>query len=149
MPHLAVVGALSTRGLQLIMRRAFGHASLIVTMCKRSRAVCCVARNDCIYTFSMDGVEGAGPLPRDVGARGGRARPDQSYLDAGAPAQAMLPCLALNVTMWDGVNSMFRDQSMWTLRAYNQGLRRRGDYAQECRYVKDLRTIFCLGSVEP
>ena len=41
-------------------------------------------RNDCIYTFSMDGVEGAGPLPTGANARAGRARPDQSYLDAGA-----------------------------------------------------------------
>ena len=47
------------------------------------------ARNDCIYTFSMDGVEGAGPLPRDAGTHGGRSRPDQSFLDAGAPAQAV------------------------------------------------------------
>ncbi|KAK9835390.1 hypothetical protein WJX81_006845 [Elliptochloris bilobata] len=39
--------------------------------------------NDCIYTFSMDAVEGAGPLPRSDSACAGRARPDQSYLDAG------------------------------------------------------------------
>ncbi len=32
----------------------------------------------------MDGVEGAGPLPSDERGRAGRARPDQSYLDASA-----------------------------------------------------------------
>lgn len=96
-----------------------------------SRAACWVARNDCIYTFSMDGVEGAGPLPRD--ARGGRARPDRSYLDAGAPAQAMLPCLAPQGTVWDSIASMPRDQSIWTLKAPTRGLRRHGSHVQERR----------------
>lgn len=61
-------------------------------------------RNDCIYTFSMDGVEGAGPLPTGANARVARARPDQSYLDAGADLRvvsqqaAHVDCLALLVT---------------------------------------------------
>ncbi len=61
-------------------------------------------RNDCIYTFSMDGVEGAGPLPTGANARAGRARPDQSYLDAGADLcfmsrqAAHVDCLALLAT---------------------------------------------------
>lgn len=61
-------------------------------------------RNDCIYTFSMDGVEGAGPLPTGANARAGRARPDQSYLDAGADLRVMsrqaahVDCLALLAT---------------------------------------------------
>ena len=85
-----------------------------------------MARNDCIYTFSMDGVEGAGPLPRDA-ARSGRARPDQSYLDAGAPAQAMLPCLAPHGNFVGRcVTSMPRDQSICTPRAHTWGLRRHG-----------------------
>lgn len=43
----------------------------------------------------MDGVEGAGPLPSSAGARAGRARPDQSYLDAGVILTYRVPPIYL------------------------------------------------------
>ena len=68
--------------LHALSSQSTGSSYLVHTPC----------RNDCIYTFTIDGVEGAGPLPTGANARAGRARPDQSYLDAGADLRVMSSC---------------------------------------------------------